>query len=213
MLKPLTKEQTENILKTAAEEFANNGYAHTSVSAIARKAGVSVGVIYKYYKDKEDLFNSCVIRSLDSLDEIFEEVRNKDLPAMGMIEELISQVQIFSKKNPEYIRLYHQITVSGSPQMTPEIAELIEGRTARFYSGLMKKASESGEIRQDIDPSLFAFFFDNLLVMLHFSYTCSYYEDRFRVFCGDDIEDKDAFVKEQMLKFIGGALDGVHTGI
>ena len=37
MLKPLTKEQTELILKTAAEEFANGGFAHTSISAIARK--------------------------------------------------------------------------------------------------------------------------------------------------------------------------------
>lgn len=213
MLKPLTKEQTENILKTAAEEFANGGFAHTSVGAIARKAGVSVGVIYKYYKDKEDLFNACVIRSLDALDEVFEQAHNRNLGLMEMAEELIKQIQLFARKNPEYFRLYHQITVSGSPAVTPEIAELIEGRSARLYSGLMQKAGESGEIRGDMDPSLFAFFFDNLLMMLHFSYTCGYYENRFRIFCGDDVTERDEEVREQMLKFIGGALNGVHTGI
>ncbi len=213
MLKPLTKEQTDLILRTAAEEFANGGYAHTSISAIARKSGVSVGVIYKYYEDKADLFKACVVRCLEALDEVFEQAHNMNLSLMQMAEELIIQVQIFARKNPEYFRLYHQITVSGSSFMTPEIAELIEGRSARLYSGLMKKAGESGEIRHDMDPSLFAFFFDNLLMMLHFSYTCGYYENRFRIFCGDDITERDEEVREQMLKFIGGALNGVHTGI
>ena len=64
-----------------------------------------------------------------------------------------------------------------------------------------------------MDPSLFAFFFDNLLMMLHFSYTCGYYENRFKIFCGDDVTERDEEVREQMLKFIGGALNGVHTGI
>ena len=213
MLKPLTKEQTELILRTASEEFANSGYARTSVITIARKSGVSVGVIYKYYKDKEDLFKACVVKCLEALDEIFEQAHNMDLSLMEMADELITQIQSYARKNPEYFRLYNQITVSGSSEMTPEIAELIEGRSARLYSGLMKKASESGEIQSDIDPSLFAFFFDNLLMMLHFSYTCDYYEKRFRIFCGDDITERDDEVKAQMLKFIGGALNGLHTGI
>jgi AcrR family transcriptional regulator len=213
MLKPLTKEQTERILMTAAEEFANGGYAHTSISAIARKSGVSVGVIYKYYEDKADLFKACVVKCLESLDEVFEQVHNKGLSLMDMADELIAQVQIFARKHPEYFRLYHQITVTGSSLMTPEIAELIEGRSARLYSGLLKKACESGEVRSDMDPSLFAFFFDNLLMMLHFSYTCGYYENRFRIFCGDDVTERDKEVREQMLKFIGGALNGVHISI
>ena len=122
-----------------------------------------------------------------------------NLSLMQMAEDLIIQVQLFARKNPEYFRLYHQITVSGSSFMTPEIAELIEGRSARLYSGLMKKAGESGEIRHDMDPSLFA--------------TCGYYENRFKIFCGDDVTERDEEVREQMLKFIGGALNGVHTGI
>ncbi len=213
MLKPLTREQTDNILKTAAEEFANGGYAHTSISSIARKAGVSVGVIYKYYEDKEALFSACVVKSLDALDGVFEAVQNKGLSILEMTEELITQIQDFSRKNPEYFRLYHQITASGSSFASPDITELIEGRSARLYRGLMENAVGTGEFRNNMDPSAFAFFFDNLLMMLHFSYTCEYYENRFKVFCGEEIDKKDEFIKEQMLKFIGGALDGIHTGI
>ena len=95
------------------------------------------------------------------------------------------------KENPEYIRLYHQITATGSPSGKTQSAELIESGTARLYEGFIKSASEKGAIRQDIDPSAFAFFFDNLMMMLHFSYACDYYKDRFRIYCGDDASDKD----------------------
>ena len=213
MLKPLTKAQTEKIIRMASEEFANNGYAHASISSIAKRSGVSVGVIYKYYEDKKDLFNACVVKSLEALDEVFESVQDPDLSMMEAVDRLIRQVQKFARKNPEYFRLYHQITVSGSPEITDRTAELIEGRSADLYRGVLEKAKASGDVSGDLDPSLFAFFFDNLMMMLHFSYTCGYYEYRFRVFCGDDIDKKDDLVREQMMLFIGGALNGVHTGV
>jgi AcrR family transcriptional regulator len=207
MLKPLTKEQTENILKTAAEEFAAKGFAGTAVSSVAKKAGVSVGVIYKYYADKEALFNACVARSLGALDETLGmAVNGRTLEEK--IDSLITQIQKVSKENPEYIKLYHQITVSGTPAGKEQTAEMIEGATAKLYKTLLKEAAESGEINADISPEAFAFFFDNLLMMLHFSYACDYYQDRFRIFCGEDTPDRDEYIKEQMMRFIGGALHG-----
>ena len=43
--------------------------------------------------------------------------------------------------------------------------------------------------RRDMDPRLFAFFFDNLLMMLQFSYCCDYYRARLALYCGEDRED------------------------
>ena len=125
---------------------------------------------------------------------------------MDMIGNLISRVQKFAREYPEYIRLYHQITVSGSPAGKTQTAELIESSTARIYEDFIKRASETGEIRNDIDPAAFAFLIDDLLMMLHFSYACDYYKDRFRIYFGEDADNKDEAVREQMLKFIGAAL-------
>ena len=213
MLKPLTQDQTETILRTAAEEFADCGFARAGISSIAKKAGVSVGVIYKYYADKEDLFNACVDKSLEALNDVFELTEQSDRPLMERIGELITQIQKFARQNPEYFRLYHQITVSGTPLRSTHGAELIESRSASLYRTLITEAQAAGEIRRDADPALFAFFFDNLLMMLHFSYACGYYEDRFRIYCGDDVTSRDEEVKRQLLTFIGGALHGVHTGL
>ena len=206
MLKPLTKEQTDKILSIAAEEFADKGFAGTAIGSVARKAGVSVGVIYKYYAGKEDLFNACVTKSLESMEEVLSMTGNDGGSLMDMLANLISRMQGFARENPEYIRLYHQITVSGSPAGKTQTAELIESSTAGIYEEFIRKASETGEIRNDIDPAAFAFLIDNLLMMLHFSYACDYYKDRFRIYFGEDAIDKDEAVKEQMLKFIGAAL-------
>ncbi|MBR1985665.1 MAG: TetR/AcrR family transcriptional regulator [Mogibacterium sp.] len=206
MLKPLTKEQADRILSIAAEEFADRGFAGTAIGSIAKKAGVSVGVIYKYYSGKEDLFNACVRRSLGSMEEVLGITGSEGGSLMEMLENLISRMQKFARENPEYIRLYHQITVSGSPAGKTQSAELIESGTAKIYSDFIKRAAESGEIRDDIDPAAFAFLIDDLLMMLHFSYACDYYIDRFRIYFGEDALDKDEAVREQMLKFIGAAL-------
>ena len=72
---------------------------------------------------------------------------------LEMADVLITEAQRFAKENPEYIRLYHQITATGSPSGKTSSAELIESGTARLYEGFIKSASEKGAIRRDIDPS------------------------------------------------------------
>ena len=68
MLKKLTEEQQARLIDTAILEFADKGFKGAGLSRIAKKAGVSVGVIYKYYEDKDALFNACVKNTLDYLD-------------------------------------------------------------------------------------------------------------------------------------------------
>ena len=57
MLKKLTQSQQDTILERAVEEFGRNGLERAAISEIARRSDVSVGVIYKYYKNK-DRYNS-----------------------------------------------------------------------------------------------------------------------------------------------------------
>ena len=68
MLKKLTEEKQMEILEAGISEFADKGMKGASMSDIADKAGISVGVLYKYYSDKEDFFMACVRRSIHALD-------------------------------------------------------------------------------------------------------------------------------------------------
>lgn len=218
MLKPLTQEQIDRIIETGIRHFADKGFAGANVNKIAAEAGVSVGVVYKYYQGKQDLFRACVERSLDYLDRVFAETRQQGGTLMEMIGNLIRQNQIAARKHPEYFRLYHQITVSGAPtgpeKEVPDgaptgIADLIEGRSARMYRELLTAAKDAGEVRAEMDPALFAFFFDNLMMTLQLTYACEYYRDRYRVYCDDKITEgraQDEKIRSQLMKFIEGAL-------
>ncbi|MGI6178086.1 MAG: TetR/AcrR family transcriptional regulator [Eubacterium sp.] len=205
MLKKLTDEQLENILETAIGEFGARGLERAAIIDIARKAGVSSGVIYKYYRDKDDLFKACLERSLKVLDESLSGALHEGDSLEVMAENLISTCIDFSKAHPSYIRMYHAITSDEDEKTAKLYAPMIESVTAGTYTRLISEGKKEGLIRKDADPAISAFLFDNMLMMLHFSYGCSYYKERLKVFCGDGAL-RDKKLKDQMMKFIGAAL-------
>ncbi|MCL2587944.1 MAG: TetR/AcrR family transcriptional regulator [Oscillospiraceae bacterium] len=62
----------EKILEAATILFAEKGLAGTSTKDIAQKAGVSVGLMYHYYKTKDDMFRAIEQEAVEELDEIYK---------------------------------------------------------------------------------------------------------------------------------------------
>lgn len=60
MAQVLKEEIEKNIYEAAIEAFYVNGYQSATLRDIAEKAGVPVGLIYTYYKNKADLFAAVV---------------------------------------------------------------------------------------------------------------------------------------------------------
>lgn len=202
MLKKFSSEKLEDILETGIEIFADKGLHGASMASIAQQAGISVGVLYKYYSSKEDFFRACMRHSLSSLENLLQEVTSREDKLLNYSRQLIRALQRFSALHPSHIRMYHQITVS-SGEPAKQLAAEIEGLTSRLYTRLIAEGRSSGALRRDIEPGLFAFFFDNLLMMLQFSYCCDYYRARFELYCGGIPEDK--LVEEQLVRFLESA--------
>lgn len=57
------KERPQEITTAALDSFASKGYARTTVEDVAKRAGVSKGLLYLYFKTKEELFRA-VVRSV-----------------------------------------------------------------------------------------------------------------------------------------------------
>ena len=68
--KQIRKESKAKILVAALELFAVDGYHNTSISKIAKHAGISKGLMYNYFKSKEELLTQVVTMSLDDAKEI-----------------------------------------------------------------------------------------------------------------------------------------------
>jgi len=56
------EERPQEITEAALAAFAEKGYAATRVDDVAKRAGVSKGLLYLYFKTKEELFKA-VVRS------------------------------------------------------------------------------------------------------------------------------------------------------
>ena len=66
----LETERRSQIQSAALQMFFEKGYKNTSMNDISAKAGISKGLIYHYFKNKEDLFFSLQEMLQDCLDEI-----------------------------------------------------------------------------------------------------------------------------------------------
>mgnify|MGYP000930314206 FL=1 len=201
MYKKLNEQILENILETGIEEFANNGFDRANINVIAQKSGVSVGVIYKYYKVKDNFFLECVRHSLKLLENVLKDAFIDDADLLSCVKKIVLALLEHSRKHKNYNVMYNEITSGSCKRYAALLAGEIETRTAFVYKKLMEKAKNT-----DIDSRILAFFFDNLLMMLQFSYSCDYYRERMKIYCGDDILDNDELMAQAFIKFIGGAL-------
>ncbi|MGC7103021.1 TetR/AcrR family transcriptional regulator [Amycolatopsis lurida] len=66
------------VLTCAVRVFAQRGYAAASMRDIAREAGLSVGLIYRHYPTKDELFADVLDRAVTGLDEAARELTSAD---------------------------------------------------------------------------------------------------------------------------------------
>jgi AcrR family transcriptional regulator len=63
------------VLDAAAQVLTREGYARATTNRIAHRAGVSVGTVYQYFRDKDAVFEALIRRQIDALLEALGEYR------------------------------------------------------------------------------------------------------------------------------------------
>lgn len=204
MLKKLSAEQLERLLEAGVEEFALHGPAGANMRAIAERAGISVGALYKYYDGKDGFFRACLGRSLEALEAVLAEVTAEEAGFKEYARRIIRALLRFSREHAGYVRLYCTLAASGGEEAV-KLAGEIEGITARLYTRYIAAGQAGGDLRRDMEPGMFAFFFDSLLMMVQFAGCCDYYRERFRLYCGGNPEDQPDRLERELLKFYESA--------
>ena len=204
MYKKLDDEILNNILESGIDEFVDRVFSGANMRGIAQRAGVSVGVIYKYFSDKDSFFRACLDHSLQLLDNVLAEAVKEEDDFDSCIRNIVYALVRHSQQHSNYNAMYNEITAGGCRVYAAEFAKEIETRSAQVYSRLIARAQAQGRISKDADSGVLAFFFDNLLMMLQFSFSCEYYRERMKIFCGESADKED--IAEYMISFIENAL-------
>lgn len=198
-------EKRAHIIETAISEFAVKGFDNANVNIIAEKAGVSVGAIYKYFDSKESLFLTTIRYGMETLEAVLRDALDSRDDLLVKAEKIVRLIQRHSRENRDLIRLYNEITSESNSDLVRRISRQLEEITSEAYAKLIRQAQERGQVRSDLDPHLYAFFVDSLFMSLQFSYSCEYYQERFKIYAGESVFDRDEWVVQQFLKFLEAA--------
>lgn len=79
MAQTLKEESRIAIIKAAKSEFLEKGYKNASMRSIAKKANMTVGNLYRYYKSKEDINLTIVAPTFKEIDNALREVSKNTL--------------------------------------------------------------------------------------------------------------------------------------
>lgn len=201
----ISDEKKQRILTAAIQEFSCHGFTSANINVIAEEAGVSVGSLYKYFNNKHDMYLYIISTTVEKLKNILGDIIKENEELIATIRKIIQAIQRYSRTDEHATRLYNVMATEMNPELVVQLASQMEGATANVYAELIKKHQQSGQLRKDIQPRYFAYFLDNLFMMLQFSYTCEYYKHRLKLYVSENVLDDDAIMEEELIKFIKGA--------
>ncbi len=154
------EDRPQEIADAAFAEFAENGYAATRIDDVAKRAGVSKGLTYLYYKTKEDLFKAVVrnvvVRRVEGLIGIVE---STELSSEAFLRGPLLD---FMKKVPgSPVAIVVRLLISEGPRHPDLVDYYYENVVARGLAAIRQfvaRGVERGEFRREAletQPHLF----------------------------------------------------------
>lgn len=111
----------ERILEAAVELFIEQGYDGVSINDVAVRANVAKGLVFYYYKNKENLFNIVLDRYYTAQAEALMAAVGSQGTTRERIHAGIDAYLDFVEKNPGYPRLIQREVCSSSRNLTKVI--------------------------------------------------------------------------------------------
>lgn len=141
-------DREEQILSVALAVFGNEGFAATSVAAVAERAGISKPLIYSYFGSKEGLYTACLHRAGALVADEIERIARGD--SVGLERALLTLEGIFRllEPQPHLWRLFFDPTAPRDGAVVAEIAGYTDRITALAVDGVSEMLRLSG----DTDP-------------------------------------------------------------
>src|ERR1041384_667429 len=87
----------ERLLKAAAAVFSAGG-PDASLEAVAKRAGVGIGTLYRHFPTREALFEAVYRREVEQLSELAEQLKNEAEPVEALRRWLRSNVEFVATK-------------------------------------------------------------------------------------------------------------------
>ncbi|WP_044896077.1 TetR/AcrR family transcriptional regulator [Bacillus alveayuensis] len=152
------QEKKDLIIKVSIEEFVKNGYEKTSTDVITRRAGISKGILFHYFKSKKNLYLYLVNYVKDLLTEKTMEAL-KQIKADDFFERVKKIVLMKQKVTAQYLQetqFIAQAFTNPPVAVKKEMEEIIKKHYETYQEDFMlehvyiKDLIQTEKLRDDI---------------------------------------------------------------
>jgi AcrR family transcriptional regulator len=151
------------LLDLAVRRFADNGYRATSVSAVARDAGITQAAVYAYFANKEALFEAAVDLDAAQLIAGARAELDEDLPLVELLPGLLLHLRLGVERH----RLARRVLAGQEPEVIHRLVDLpaLQDIT-RELGALLEAAQAGGELPVDPAPDVLALGIETVVLSL-----------------------------------------------
>jgi AcrR family transcriptional regulator len=147
------EDKRQQLLGAAVRVFARKGFHASRVGDIAEEAGVAHGLLYHYFKSKNQVLEAVFHENWSILVARIESVEETEEPAADQIRHIAAIVLRTWLHLPDVVRVVIQ-EFGRSPELGERIGELTLPIDA--LRRVIARGIERGEFRKDIDPAFAA---------------------------------------------------------
>ena len=135
----------ERVLAAAQAVFSAGG-PDASLEAVARRAGVGIGTLYRHFPTREALFEAVYRREVEQLAELAAQLRLDTAPVEALRRWLRANVEFVATKKGMSAAL--ALAAYRSPELVAYSSQQLTAAAAT----LLDRAAAAGAIRADIGP-------------------------------------------------------------
>jgi len=164
------------ILDVAVELFSEKGYNATSMSEVARRAGVSKANVFHHFGSKHGLYLEVIREACRDSREALQQGRDSGQAVAQQLSTFLHRHLDTLLRRDRVSRLVVREVLDSTPEGGKELAEQV------FFDGftelveIVREGQQRGEFRGDMDPALLAhmiisislFYFQSRNVLRHF---------------------------------------------
>ena len=195
----LPKERQSAILDAAARVFARNGYYRANVADICKGAHISNGALYKYFKNKRDVFDSVFDRTVRLFSIDPQRFFSAKKSVYQKLRDLLSAITRLAEIHPEYIAVYFDLGSPSMSGMAASLSERIEQPAKAIWLSLVEEGKRRGEIDKKIDSNVASYIIDNHVMPFMFSCVSEHYDRRFSSYFG---RGKRTFTNREKMRIV-----------
>jgi TetR/AcrR family fatty acid metabolism transcriptional regulator len=139
------------ILAAAVRVFARKGYHTCRVGDIAEEAGVAHGLLYHYFRSKDEVLETVFRETWADIVGAAHRVEDTDEPARERLSGIAKILLRAWKREPELVTVVVREGLR-SPDLQRRVAEIRQAFEA--IERIVARGQEEGEFRSDVDARL-----------------------------------------------------------